>query len=223
MIPMESRRRFMQGGVATAATLMAHGCGASMHALASMRADEDGKSSFHGVLYEEASPDAVLFAQEAQRRGAVTHAIRGDVSGVWLSGLARATAPSSMTIAGMTHPLSMFMVGIMACNAHVRLMYRGTHLVSTEGEADHRCEGPAEWLSRQPTLVGAHWALTAARTVMSWRTPRSGFGEWRGIRPSDWEGIDPRALVSWIIAPVSRMAAAPAVGSRRSILAGWRS
>lgn len=220
---MESRRRFMQGGVATAAALMAHGCGASMHTVTSMRADENGKSPFHGVLYEKTSPDAVLFAQEAQRRGAVTHAIRGDVTGVWLSGLSRAAALSSMTIAGMTHPLSMFMLGIMACNAHVRLIYRGTHLVSTEGEADHRCEGSAEWLSRQPKLVGAHWALTAARMVMNWRPPRSGFGGWRGIRPSDWGGIDPRALVSWIIAPVSRVPATPAVGSRRSILAGWRS
>lgn len=213
---MSTRREFIQVGIAATTVVVAHGLSAAEPA--SMQASVPN-GAFYKIVYDSDFPAAVAFANEARRRGASTHGIRGDVTNLWYQDLSRQWAHSPTPVAGMTTYQSMFVLAQMARDARMRLVYQVTHRPATDGAVKHRCHGPVAFLNRYrlpETETAEVWARAAAGAVMEWQAEPMEIELETTIGAACEHSVDTQTLVSWIIASVR-----PAYRSaRRSLLQG---
>jgi len=144
--------------------------------------------TLYKVPYDEAFSDALIFASEARRLGAHTHAIRGDVTDLWFQDLSRKWAQSPASIAGMTTCQSLFVLALMARDARMRAVYQGD----------------------------SRWPRIAANVVMSWRPEESHTR--RDAKAAAGPPALPTTLCSWIIAPINREHGRSPSSSRRAVL-----
>lgn len=212
---MSTRREFIQIGIAATTVVATHRLPAADRA--SMRASVP-QETFYKVVYDADFPAAVAFADEAHRRGASTHGIRGDVTDLWYRDLSRQWAHAPMPIAGMTTYQSMFVLAQMARDVRMRLVYQATHRPATGGAVEHHCYGPTAFLNRHRLPGGDEvWARAAASTIMEWQAEPMELGSATTIGAACERSVDTQTLLSWIIAPARRSAHRSA---RRSLLQG---
>lgn len=219
---MSTRREFIQVGLAATAAVAVHSLSMAA-ASASMQTASIPNGAFYKVIYDSAFPAAIAFAAEAQRLGATTHAIRGDVTDLWYHDLSRRWAHMPTPIAGMTTYQSMFVLALMARDARMHLTYQATHESASDGTAEHSCYGPVAFLSRHPlpeTQRTDVWARAAAGIVLQWQTEPIEIEGGTTITAACERSIGAHTLLSWIIAPVPTAYPTDYRSARRSLLNG---
>lgn len=219
---MSTRREFIQVGMAATVAITAHGPPAAAEPV-SMRTASVANGALYKVVYDATFPAAMTFAAEAQRLGARTRGIRGDVTELWYHDLSRQWAQAPTPIAGMTTYQSMFVLALMARDARMRLTYQATHEAALDGTVEHHCYGCVSFLNRHclPAADAAEgWACAAAGIVMKWQAESIEIERETTIAAACKRSIEAQTLLSWIIAPVPTAHYAKHRSARRSLLNG---
>lgn len=219
---MSTRREFIQVGVAATIAITAHSLPAAAES-APVQITSVANGALYKVVYDSAFPAAMTFAAEAQRLGATTHGIRGDVTDLWYHDLSRQWAHAPTPIAGMTTYRSMFVLALMARDARMRLAYQATHEAAFDGAAEHHCYGPVDFLNRHrlPEAQEAEvWARAAAAIVMKWQAEPIEVERETTIGAACERSIETQTLLSWIIAPVPAAHHVAYRSARRFLLNG---
>jgi hypothetical protein len=216
---MSNRRQFIQAGMAVTAAAMDSSLAGSTEP-ESIRAASVLNSAFYKVIYDAAFPAAVSFAAEAQRLGATTQSIRGDVTDLWYHDLSRRWTHSAIAIAGMTTYESMFVLGLMARDARMRFVYQATHRLLPDGTVEHHCYAPTTVHGRCSMHEGEYWERAAARLIMGWQAERIQVEDKTMLAAASERMIDAQTLLSWIIAPVRTAHRTERLSARRLLLNG---
>jgi hypothetical protein len=164
-----------------------------------------GTLPLYKIIYDERFASSRHFAAKAGNKGFITHAIRGEVHGLWHDDLYHQWQASPKAIAGMTTADALFLLAMMAADARLKVIYRSHHVADQGGV--HPVFGPVSVLSHQPAMAGAEtqWARTAAHIVTAW--PGSAITRSRPhstILDAGRQALGQDTLVSWIIASTAR-------------------
>jgi len=161
---------------------------------------------FYKVAYDGRFREGSLFGARARLLGADVHDIDGDITGLWYDHLYRRWKQSPDPVAGLTQYNSLLALQMMASVDGLRVIYRAHHVPGRAG-ARHEAFGPTRALASLPALSGSaeQWPAAAAEFVMRWRPEDRAIDRARStILDADTRGCPAGALVSWILAPVSR-------------------
>jgi hypothetical protein len=196
-----SRRTVLQGGLAIAGTAaLAGSAGAWL-------APRGSQLSYYKVVFDREHPAAQAFGRAAAAAGLPAQAIDRDVTSLWYHDLYHRWQQGLVAIAGMTPVRTAFCLQLFAQDVGLRMVYRAEHRPMAAGGLEHRVTAPAA-LARQCSALdaGRDWAEAAAGLVQ--RCPSQLKGRVaRVLRSSEASGFaHDEALVSWVIAPVSRNA-----------------
>jgi hypothetical protein len=175
---MADRRTFLKGTAAlTAAPAMAGAAGARA---------AGGAAGVGGFVFDERFPAARALAEAMQAKGVAAHAIRGDVTELWLGRLDTAWRGAARPLAGVTDANALFVLERLAWDRRLRVVYR------TEAPVSAAAVGAWSASAAKALLQGEAWrATTAPEPPMS----RFGGGE--------------AQLYAWVIAPMARAKAPP--------------
>lgn len=158
------------------------------------------------VVFDERFNASRSFADEAQGLGANLHAISGEVHSLWYDDLYHRWKRSPIAIAGMTTYNPMFLLGMMAQDVRMRVIYRAHHR-DQSASMSHEVFGPNEMSGCRLKLCNAEdaWGLAAARIVMSWPAEATAVAyDQSNIAAANGKALSADTLISWIIAPVRR-------------------
>lgn len=194
---MTNRRQFLQIGIA--ATFATQTLRAAEAALAL-----DGAAPavpLYKVLYDVRFPESVAFARRAAARGAVTHAIEGDMTRFWYDDLYHRWRSGAAAIAGLTAHGPLFCLERLAWDQGMRVVFRAEHVPAASG-VEHRLSGPVAMLegARRAASTG-HWGVAMADVVLG--CP-SGRAEIAAAECSSFGAALNVELYSWVIAPAGR-------------------
>jgi hypothetical protein len=193
-----SRREFIQAGASMAA--------AALPALSAVTGIA-GSLWLYKVIYDQRFAAARDFGAAARDRNASVQPIDGDVHELWYHDLYHRWKAAPAAIAGMTTYNPMFLLGMFAQDANMRLIYRTNHRQGGNGVVAHELFGPTTQKGRDEELRDgdARWGAAAARIVLSW--PEDAVCVSRrlsNIAEANRKSVGPDTLLSWIIAPVRR-------------------
>jgi hypothetical protein len=195
---MSSRREFIQAGAAIAATALP-ALSAVTAALGSLR--------MYKVIYDQRFASARRFGTTARDLSANVEAIEGDVHDLWYHDLYHRWTMAPAAIAGMTTFNPLFLLGMFAQDAGMRLIYRTNHRPDQTGAVVHEMFGPVTQQGRHEELraSGAQWGAAAAQIVLSWPEDAVVVSQARSnLADAHRRMVNPETLLSWIIAPVRR-------------------
>lgn len=150
---------------------------------------------------------AIASARAAADAGLPVTSFAGDLSALWYDVLDLAWRKRPMTLAGVTAPDGLFVLETLANDRGMRVVYRGTHIVS-EGRPAYELLGPrrvigplAEVFDRRgfsaDALVAALAAYPSGRTSVE--SVRSAQEPIPASHPGMNEAVG--SVVSWVIAP----------------------
>jgi hypothetical protein len=197
-----TRRTVLQGGLAVAgAAALAGPAGAWL------AAPRGSHLSYYKVVFDREHPAAQAFGRAAAAAGLPVQAIDRDVTGLWYHDLYHRWRQGLVAIAGMTPVRTAFCLQLFAQDVGMRMVYRAEHRPMASGGLEHRVTAPAALARRCSALeTDLDWAEAAAGLVQ--RCPAQLKGRVaRVLRSSEASGFaHDEALVSWVIAPVSRNA-----------------
>ena len=161
---------------------------------------------FYKVIYDDRFEDCRSFAREAERLGAVTHAISEDITELWYEDLRGRLSEQPGVIAGLTTPSSAFLLELFSHDAFHHQVFRGEHTNSNEKITLHRFETPGYFTGHASTLTTDRkgWSMDLARLMSGYDNslptyPRESVNVPGHHRKSSAD------LVSWIIAPLRKV------------------
>jgi len=196
---MANRREFMVAGAVAAggASLLGAGAAEASQPLADL----------YTVVYDERFPDSVAFAAQARRQGLRVSAIRGDVTRLWYDDLYHRWKKGPAAIAGLTAPDALFCLETLGNDAGLRRVLKVEHRAGAGG-VEHRLEGPARLL-QQASLDACGGAWAGRMAQLAGRCPAVRAGRIETVSASEGATLrtDYPSLVSWVLAPVKRVAA----------------
>jgi hypothetical protein len=196
---MTSRREFLQVGIAATTLPLA-----TQSVLAAAAPREADAVPLYKVLYDVRFADSVAFARRAEARGAVTHAIEGDMTRFWYDDLYHRWRTGPAAIAGLTAHGPLFCLERLAWDQGLRVVFRAEHSVVADG-VEHRVEGPVAMLADARRAVGDEaWSSRLADVVTQCATDRAEIGEVACRGPKGFATRDAETLYSWVIAPANR-------------------
>jgi hypothetical protein len=196
---MASRRAFIQAGASMAAA-------AALPTLSAVTGNADHLCVYK-VIYDQRFAAAREFGATARAHNASVHPIDGEVHDLWYHDLYHRWKAAPAAIGGMTTYNPMFLLGMFAQDAGMRLIYRTNHRQGGNDVVTHELFGPKTQQGRAQELRDSdtQWGAAAARIVLSWPENAvlvsKGFSD---IAESNRKSVGPGTLLSWIIAPISR-------------------
>jgi hypothetical protein len=110
---MASRREFLQAGIAASL----------LPAVVPAKA-ADPSHSFYKVIFDERFPASIAYGKDWKARGAVVHAIRGDITDLWFHDLDRQWKKQPVAIAGLTAHGPLFCLQRLAWDHGMRVVSR---------------------------------------------------------------------------------------------------
>lgn len=197
---MTSRRGFLQLG-ATALGIMSMPMTAVSGIMGNQR-----RNPFDRVIYDDRFTECLSFKKEAERLGATTYGIQGDVSELWYGDLRDYLAGQSGLIAGMTTESSAFLLKILGHDVFHHQVFRADHINQNGKFVGHRFTAP-EYLINQAVVVSQNhqtWSVDMARLLSLYDRKRPCSAKVT-IKTSIKEDLATENLVSWIIAPLPRI------------------
>lgn len=110
---------------------------------------------------------AVEFAREADRLGAGTVRIDGDITEFWYADLSRQWRHTPRVIAGLTAHGPLFCLERWAWDHGLRVVFRGEHRAASPGGIEHALTGPPATIAdaRAAAAEGGAWSRRVARLV----------------------------------------------------------
>jgi hypothetical protein len=152
--------------------------------LASARAEAAGRGEVKAFVFDERFAPALALAEEMKARGLALHAIRGDVTDLWIGKLDAAWSGAAQPLAGITDANALFVLERLAWDRRLRVVYRA--------EAPDGVEAARAWsaTAARALLQGAAWRVTEA--------PEPAMSQFGGA---------PTQLFAWVIAPMASAAA----------------
>ena len=165
-------------------------------------ADDIAQSGHIGVIYDSRHLESRTFGSHAGHLGFLTHAIEGDITGLWQTELRARWKRVPVTIAGLTERPALFLLEQLGWDYGLRVVYQAEHASSGPGSAEHRIVRSANpGLKRQLEAAGAMWPSALAEQILT--APRdlaSNDCTPSGSAMTAYLG-EPTKLYSWIIAP----------------------
>ena len=167
--------------------------------------EEPARLPLYKAIYDTDYASAVEFAAQMRRRGVVVHAIERDITSVWFNDLALQWRQRPVAIAGLTAPAALFCLEQLAWDHRMRVVFRATHALASDGTVEHRVRAPQALLPRVADTLGHSpgWGASMAElAVHCGQDQTRGSGDvTAATRGGDRHGLP---LVSWVIAPVDR-------------------
>ena len=201
---MTNRRQFLGMGIAAAVWpgwMTAFG----RPSLTGGPVEEPARLPLYKAIYDTDYASAVEFAAQMRRRGVVVHAIERDITSVWFNDLALQWRQRPVAIAGLTAPAALFCLEQLAWDHRMRVVFRATHALASDGTVEHRVRAPQALLPRVADTLGHSpgWGASMAElAVHCGQDQTRGSGDvTAATRGGDRHGLP---LVSWVIAPVDR-------------------
>lgn len=197
---MTNRRQFLQIGIAaTVATQTVRAAGATL----ALDGGVTDSVPLYKVLYDVRFPDSMAFARRAAARGAVTHALEGDMTRFWYDDLYHRWRSGAAAVAGLTAHGPLFCLERLAWDQGMRVVFRAEHKAVPQG-IDHRLSGPLTMLDDARRATGLEgWGAAMADVVLRCPSGRAEIATADCHRASErLEVTEP--LYSWVIAPASR-------------------
>lgn len=191
---MVDRRSVLKLGAASVAGAFVRVPGLAVDA-EMLGAQMDRPSLLRAAVFAERFQQALVFAEEFERRQVATFSAGYDIAQLWY----REGLPHHAPIAGLTDRVTLFCLEELARSAGMRVLYRVDHVIDEHGNAEHNAAGPAS-------------VVDLARKL-----PASGFGREVAVLATQFEFSEPSdtapvkrtgpfaphntvALVSWVIA-----------------------
>ena len=207
---MTNRREFLHIGVAALSLPIAARARVVPEVFGS--AEPDATEALYKVYFDERFQACVAFADVMQRQSMPTHAIRGDITGIWFGDLYARWKEKPAAIAGITAPGAIFCLEMLARDAGMRIAFRADHRLLVESQIadirriEHEITGPAKVLRQASDLEtsGAQWPQRMAELVARFPAERDAATQARFTGSVASSGDHPRHLVTWVIAPVRR-------------------
>ncbi len=154
------------------------------------------------VVYDLRYREAARFGEHARVLGLTAHAVRTDVTDIWLSTLAPAwrRRPDAGVVMGLSGFDVLFCLEMMAHDHRHRVVYRAHHRVTVDGATLHEPVLPQDALTAAlpPTQWGAVQATRLLRQLES-SPKRSDAERCRATGLS--ASLTHADLISWVIAP----------------------
>ncbi len=206
---MTNRREFLHMGVAALSLPLAARAGASAGIFGG--GEEQSTEPLYKILFDERYSACARFAEEIERRGLATHAIRADITKLWYDDLYHRWKRGPAAIAGMTAPGAIFCLEMLARDAGMRVALRVDHRLNrgrTGQRIEHEFAGPAGSLTIAAELEtsGERWPERLAEMVARFPAERGRTMTARYSGQADRVRGDWEHLVSWVIAPVAAQA-----------------
>jgi hypothetical protein len=195
-----NRRKFLQLGATSMAALPLTG-----HAFSHGFVVNSKTVPFYKVVYDENFKDCLNFAEEAQKLGAATHGISGDVSALWFQDIKPLLQDAPGIVAGLTRESSALYIGALAREMEHYQVFRGDHYLTEGNITGHQISAP-DYMLQQARIVqnsGISWGFGMARLLSQYR-PAATQTSVTLTPTSPVNDIDDNSerLVSWIIAPL---------------------
>jgi hypothetical protein len=195
---MANRREFIQASIAVTAAASAAGTPAQA-------ARSAPPHRFHKVIYDSRFAEPVRFAEAAKALGLETHAITGDMTGLWYDELHDLWGEEAVAIGGMTRHGPMFCLEMLARDHGMRLVYQAEHEIA-EAEVRHTVSGALSNLKRSTGLTqsGAAWPELMARLVAETPVETAVRGRVGVVTRTPGAEAAEEPLFTWVIAPASQ-------------------
>lgn len=207
---MVTRRRFLQGSLASAGLASAAGAFAAGPALGALFGAGSGRLPLAAALYEHGRPHSEGFAGVARELGITAFDIGTDMTPAWLDIVAR-WRERPVAIAGMTARVALLVLEQSARDHGLRVVYLGEHRPAAGGrQVEHQLQGPPDIVQafHDGLGTGAGYGVCVADALN--RCPaRIARGSRRQMRLVSTQAgtADPATLYSWVIAPRDRVIA----------------
>lgn len=199
---MTNRRQFLGLGLTASALPLATATAfGGSPAAAAVRA-----LPLYKVLYDTRFPASAAFAERAAARGAVVHAIAGDMTEFWYDDLYHRWRRGPAALAGLTAYGALFCLERLAWDQRLRVIWRAEHL-TTASCVEHRFQGPASVLALAEHAAGDR-AWAAAMADVALQCPPGGQSSRLvevTVTASSVATPTAESLFSWVIGPVARV------------------
>jgi hypothetical protein len=197
---MTTRRQFMEGAIAAAASVAALAPGIA--AAREPGNDAGSRLRLGCVVFDERFAGARDFGDEARKHSISTSAINGAVHDLWYDDLYYRWRDGRSPTAGMTDARTLFLLEMMATDARMRVVHR-VHHIDTGGALAHHIYGPLQQRAGFAARLSggpADWARRAARIAMAWPgSPAPAGNSGSDILGARGQALGGQTLVSWII------------------------
>lgn len=167
-------------------------------------------SALYKVIFDSRFAQGRSFGHAAGRLTdpSRVHPISGDITDIWYNDLHARWHQHPAAVGGLTAYGAIFCLERLAWDAGMRVVFRVDHHPRTDGTFEHIVHGSPQ-IAATATLAlrnaGADWSSRAAQLVAG--TQLSAHGTHRAVPlgPSPESGGETPVLMSWLIAPVTRM------------------
>jgi len=194
---MTNRRQFLQMGASALGLLTIPG------AAFSNTKNNNTKMPFDKIVYDKRILDCEKFAKQAERLGADTYAIEGDVSDLWYDDLRDRLSETPGVIAGLTTESSAYLLQVLGHDVFHHQVFRGDHFFKDDKIIRHRFTAP-EYLLHTVAEIdhgNQYWSIDMAELLARYDVQKS-----RSTKATIEVSVRPdeatHNLVSWIIAPI---------------------
>ena len=159
------------------------------------------------VVYDERFQDSVAFAGEANKLGASTYGIKGDVTDLWYNDLYHEWKKGPAAIMGMTTEDALFCLQILAQDQRMHVVFRVEHNYLSDNRIAHIITGTSQIPHEMADLanVGPAWNIRMSNVVMQYPDKRAKKSETKIITQLDRPVTDQQSLVTWVIAPIKKV------------------
>lgn len=160
---------------------------------------------FYKVIYDDRFEDCRTFAHEARRLGAVTHAIREDITELWYEDLRGRLSEQPGVIAGLTTASSAFLLELFSHDVFHHQVLRGEHTNNNEKITFHRFEAPGYIAGHASGLTTdrGRWSTDLAGLMSGYDLSQPTYPR-ESVNVPNHNDRFTADLVSWIIAPLNR-------------------
>jgi hypothetical protein len=125
---MIERRSVLKLGAASVAGALVN---VPIQAFGAVSGDSD--SSLSRAIFDERFDESLAFADEMNRRGAITSGIRGDVAKLWYRDLRVQLRNNRLPLAGLTDRGTIFFLEELARDLNMRVVFRVDHVLAQPG------------------------------------------------------------------------------------------
>ena len=150
---------------------------------------------------------SMAFGLEAERLGFALTRIQGDITDFWFNDLSIRWKQGPIALAGLTAHGPLFCLERFAWDYGLRVVFRAEHQFAGSGAAAHLITGPSDTIARigSSSLGDLDWPRAFARIATACDAGSPGSASVRVTTPCDGATEPDEPLVSWVIAPITRV------------------